>query len=140
MAFNLPPLKHQPINEKTSFQRDCGTFGVPELMKSGISSMNTDFVHPLAQSERNFYKNREQLNMTMLRNTQGLHAPMRLQMEFMAAKKIGRLPFLESSNVMLDSLTGRDIEVMPEDIYNTSEFKEAIGQPHAVVEKSLGIL
>lgn len=61
-------------------------------------------------------------------------------MEFKAAKKIGRLPFLPSSNIMLDSLTGRDMEIGPEDIFNLPEFNESMGQPHAVIEKSLGLL
>lgn len=78
--------------------------------------------------------------MVMLRNTQGLHAPLRIGMELKAASKIGHLPFLPSSNVMSDSLTGRDLEIGPEDVFNTSEFRELAGHPHAVCERSLGLL
>lgn len=80
------------------------------------------------------------MNMTILQNAQGLHAPLRISMEMNAAKKIGRLPFLPSSNVMLDSLTGRDLEIGPEDVFNLSEYRESFGHPHAMVEKSLGLL
>lgn len=80
------------------------------------------------------------MNMTILRNTQGLHAPLRVNMELKAAKQVGRLPFLQSSNIMHDVLTGRDLEIGPEDVFNTAEFKETMGQPHAMIEKSLGIL
>lgn len=80
------------------------------------------------------------MNMMVLRNAQGLHAPLRLAMELRSAKKVGRLPFLASSNVMYDSLTGKDWDIGPEDRFNTSEFWEVSGQPHAVVEKSLNIL
>lgn len=80
------------------------------------------------------------MNMTILRNTQGLHAPLKLSMEMKAANKIGRLPFLPSSNLMSDVLTGRDIEMGFEDCLNLPEFREIAGQPHAMVEKSLGIL
>lgn len=80
------------------------------------------------------------MNHVVLRNTQGLHAPLRLNMELKSAKKVGHLPFLQRHNVMLDSLTGRDIEIGPEDIFNSAEFSEAMGQPHAMVEKQLGIL
>lgn len=76
--------------------------------------------------------------MTVLRNTQGLHAPLRISMELNAAKKIGRHAFLPSSNIMHDVLTGRDVEIGPEDIFNTSEFLEISGQPHAMMERSLG--
>lgn len=78
--------------------------------------------------------------MAMMRNTQGLHAPLKFQMECNSARKIGHLPFLPSSNIMLDVLTGRDIDIGPDDVFNTSEFRENAGQPHAVLEKSLGIL
>lgn len=78
--------------------------------------------------------------MAILRNTQGMHAPLRLAMEFKAAKQIGRLPFLPSSNIMLETLTGRDVEIGPEDVFNLPEFREVVGQPHAVVERSVGIL
>lgn len=78
--------------------------------------------------------------MVMLRNIQGLHAPLRIGMELKAASKIGHLPFLPSSNAMLDSLTGRDIDIGPDDVFNTPEFREITGQPHAVVERSLGLL
>lgn len=78
--------------------------------------------------------------MAMLRNVQGLHAPLRIAMELKAAKQVGHLPFLPSSNVMSDCLTGRDLEMGPEDIFNTSEFREFAGQPHAVCERSLSLL
>ena len=78
--------------------------------------------------------------MVLLRNVQGLHAPLRIAMERTAVKKIGRLPFLPSSNIMLDVLTGKDIEIGPEDIYGIAEFNEVSGQPHAVIERSLGLL
>lgn len=80
------------------------------------------------------------MNMQVLRNTQGLHAPLRIAMELKSASKVGHLPFLKSSNIMMESLTGRDLEIMPEDLFNTGEFSEVAGMPHAVVEKSLGIL
>lgn len=80
------------------------------------------------------------MNMAILRNTQGLHAPLKLSMELKAANKIGRLPFLPSSNLMSEVLTGRDIEIGFEDYLNIAEFREVAGQPHAMVEKSLGIL
>lgn len=78
--------------------------------------------------------------MTILRNTQGLHAPLRIGMELKAAKRVGHLPFLPSSNLMLNTLRGTDVDIGPEDIFNLPEFNEVMGQPHAMVEKSLGLL
>lgn len=80
------------------------------------------------------------MEMNMLRNTQGLHAPMKMAMELKAARKVGRLPFLQSSNLMADVLLGRDDQLSFEDFLSPVEFREEGGQPHAIVEKSLGIL
>lgn len=65
------------------------------------------YIHSMFQ----YQKNRDRMNMVLLRNTQGLHAPMRIAMELKAAEKIGRLPFLPSSCMMKDVLLGRDEEI-----------------------------
>ncbi|KAF2893594.1 hypothetical protein ILUMI_12581 [Ignelater luminosus] len=140
MSFALPSVKVKPEHPQ-NVSCSTGSFGVPELMTGGFStSQAIEGSHPLITSERNYHKNRDVMNMTILRNTQGLHAPLRISMELKAAKQVGRLPFLQSSNIMHDVLTGRDLEIGPEDVYNTAEFRETMGQPHAMIEKSLGIL
>ncbi|XP_050300194.1 proteasome maturation protein [Anthonomus grandis grandis] len=140
MSFGLPSLKSKP-SQPQEYGFEEGEFGVPELMKTGLGSARgtIDNVHPLAQSEKNYRQNADKMNMQVLRNIQGLHAPLKIAMELQSAKKIGHLPFLKSSNVMLESLTGRDLEMAPEDLFNTGEFLEITGQPHAMVERSLGI-
>nr|CAI5844106.1 unnamed protein product [Callosobruchus analis] len=142
MNFALPSVKVKPeIPDHFGFKE--GSFGVQDVMTNGLASARpcTDSAHPLAASEMNQYrKNVDKMNLALLRNTQGLHAPLRIAMEQRSARKIGRLPFLPSSNIMLDTLTGRDLEIGPEDIFNTPEFIEVSGQPHAVVERSLGLL
>lgn len=140
MSFALPPIKVKPAPlEEVS--APISSYGVPSTMYTGLANTKQFVgVHPLIPSERNHFKNKQDMDMAILRNTQGLHAPLRIGMELKSANKIGRLPFLQSSNVMLDVLTGRDLEIVPEDVYNLAEFKEVAGQPHAMVEKSLGIL
>ncbi|KAH1019889.1 hypothetical protein HUJ04_009640 [Dendroctonus ponderosae] len=103
-------------------------------MKSGLGSAKSTLenVHPLTQSEKNYRQNVDMMNMQILRNIQGMHAPLKLAMEIRAANKIGHLPCLQSSWVMFDSLTGRDLEISPEDVFNTGEFLEVVGQPHAI--------
>ncbi|XP_055697572.1 proteasome maturation protein [Phlebotomus papatasi] len=98
------------------------------------------FVHPLKDSEENYDAHHNSLNMNILRNREGLHAPLKMSMEIQAVKKVGRLPFLQSSNASLDSLTGRDLCIDFTDFLSTPEFSEHLRQPHAVMEKSLGIL
>ncbi|POI23484.1 hypothetical protein CIB84_012768, partial [Bambusicola thoracicus] len=45
--------------------------------------------HPLELSEKNFQLNQDKTNFAMLRNIQGLHAPLKLQMELRAVKQVG---------------------------------------------------
>ncbi|XP_015177479.1 PREDICTED: proteasome maturation protein [Polistes dominula] len=141
MSFGLPPLKAKPeVAEQFNIKEDI--YGIPNPMISGLSGtrQKIGYSHPLEASVLNHKKNEERMNMVLLRNSQGLHAPLRLAMELKAAGKIGRLPFLPSSNIMRDVILGRDEEIGFEDILNTPEFREQMGQPHAVIEKSLGIL
>ncbi|XP_003706578.1 proteasome maturation protein [Megachile rotundata] len=141
MSFGLPTVLPKPtINDQFNIRDD--NYGVPNPMISGLGAIrqNIGYSHPLEASEKNYEKNRIRTNMILLRNTQGLHAPMRMAMELKATEKIGRLPFLPSSNMMRDVLLGRDEEIGFEDILNIPEFREEMGQPHAVVERSLGLL
>lgn len=45
--------------------------------------------------------------MAMLRKIQGLHAPLKLQMERKSVLKVGHLPFLPRHNLAYDVLTGK---------------------------------
>jgi len=94
--------------------------------------------HPLEQSEAQWEEHQDKIRMTILRNTQGLHAPMKLMMERRAASQVGRLPCLPSHRVALDVLTGRDEDIGFEDVLGVDS--EQMGQPHAMIEKRLGIL
>lgn len=77
--------------------------------------------------------------MNILRSREGIAAPLKITMELHSVNKVGRLPFLQSSNALHDSLTGRDISIDFSDVLGTADFSETIRQPHAVVEKHLGI-
>lgn len=141
MSFGFSAVKAKPEISHDFGMGDVN-YGIQSPMVAGLGAtkQKLGFSHPLEASEKMSNKNRERMEMVMLRNSQGLHAPMRLAMELKASEKIGRLPFLPSSMAMRDSLLGRDQEIGFEDILNTPEFREQMGQPHAVVEKSLGIL
>ncbi|XP_076181459.1 proteasome maturation protein [Ptiloglossa arizonensis] len=141
MSFGLPSVVPKPtVIEKFNVCND--NYGISSPMVSGLSTSKQSInnLHPLEATERNYQKNRDRMNMILLRNTQGIHAPMRIAMELKACESIGRLPFLPSSNMMRDVLLGRDEEIGFEDVLNISEFREEMGQPHAIIEKSLGIL
>ncbi|KAK9527960.1 hypothetical protein VZT92_014467 [Zoarces viviparus] len=119
-----------------------GAYGVQDTLRSGFTSVKNELLpsHPLELSERNFQPNQDKMNFSTLRNIQGLHAPMKLQMEYRAARQIQRLPFLQSSNLALDILRGNDESVGFEDILNDPAQSEMMGEPHMMVEYKLGLL
>ncbi|NXS99491.1 POMP protein, partial [Jacana jacana] len=84
--------------------------------------------------------NQDKTNFDTLRNIQGLHAPLKLQMEFRAVKQVQRLPFLHSSNMALDTLRGNDECLSFEDILNDPSQSEVMGEPHMMMEHKLGLL
>ncbi|KAJ2950589.1 hypothetical protein O0L34_g8840 [Tuta absoluta] len=141
MSFGLPSVKVKPEHEVNSKMPE-NTFGVtsPFVAGLGASRPKLGFTHPLEASEKNYHLNEEKMNMAMLRNIQGLHAPMRLQMEKKFCSKVGRLPFLPSSNLQADVISGRYLDIGFEDRLNTPDLCEVSGQPHAVMERSMGIL
>ncbi|XP_013134654.1 PREDICTED: proteasome maturation protein [Papilio polytes] len=118
MSFGLPSVKVKPEQASECKIRD-GPYGIPNPFVEGLTAAKPKLhvSHPLEASERNYHLNEEKMNMAMLRNIQGLHAPLKLTMERKFAKKIGF-----------------------EDILNLPDMCEAAAQPHAVVERSLGLL
>ncbi|XP_025087418.1 proteasome maturation protein-like isoform X2 [Pomacea canaliculata] len=143
MSLGYPSLRPQPEGSKIIRVPD-GPYGAPNLMLNGLNNAHAgrDLVssHPLEHSEKNWFAHQQQMDMVMLRNSQGIHAPLRLHMEQHMARKIQRLPGLHSSNAMLDTLTGRDEVLGFEDILNDPADAELVGQPHILVEKQLGLL
>uniref|UniRef100_A0A3P8VSV8 Proteasome maturation protein n=1 Tax=Cynoglossus semilaevis TaxID=244447 RepID=A0A3P8VSV8_CYNSE len=107
-------------------------FGVQDSLRGGFSSVKNELLpsHPLELSEKNFRLNQDKMNFSTLRNIQGLHAPLKLQMEYQAARQIQRLPFLQSSNLALDTLRGSDDTIGFEDILNDPAQSEMMGEPH----------
>ncbi|XP_044297983.1 proteasome maturation protein [Varanus komodoensis] len=112
------------------------------LIHRGFANVKSELfpVHPLELSEKNFSLNQDKMNFSTLRNIQGLHAPLKLQMEFKAVKQAQHLPFLHSSNLSLDILKGTYDCIGFEDILNDPAQSEVMGDPHLMVEHKLGLL
>ncbi|XP_022192057.1 proteasome maturation protein [Nilaparvata lugens] len=142
MDFGLPPLKEK----STGFHRQPNAdkqneYGIPDPMTFGLGAARpTLYQHPLETSERNYQKNQQRLHMAVMRNTQGIHAPLRVAMELKAFENVGHLPFLPSSNFSRDVILGNDETLDFSDILNTTEFRETRPHPHALMEHKLGIL
>ncbi|PWA25030.1 hypothetical protein CCH79_00016005, partial [Gambusia affinis] len=67
-----------------------GAYGVQDSLRSGFTSVKNELLpsHPLELSEKNFQLNQDKVNFSTLRNIQGLHAPLKLQMEYRAARQV----------------------------------------------------
>ncbi|XP_034415920.1 proteasome maturation protein-like isoform X2 [Cyclopterus lumpus] len=66
-----------------------GAYGVQDSLRSGFTSIKNELLpsHPLELSEKNFQPNQDKMNFSTLRSIQGLHAPLKLQMEYRAARQ-----------------------------------------------------
>nr|XP_041569847.1 proteasome maturation protein isoform X2 [Taeniopygia guttata] len=119
-----------------------GLFEGHDLLRRGFTSVKNDLLpsHPLELTEKNFQLNQDKTNFATLRNIQGIHAPLKLQMEFRAVKQVQRLPFLHSSNMGMDILRGNDECIGFEDILNDPSQSEVMGEPHMMMEHKLGLL
>ncbi|KAM5181873.1 proteasome maturation protein [Mantella aurantiaca] len=126
----------------TELSNQYGGYGLQDTLRTGFTSAQSELLpsHPLELSEKNFQLNQEKVSFSTLRNIQGLHAPLKLQMEFQAVKQVQRLPFLQSSNIALDTLRGNDECISFEDILNDPSQSEVMGEPHAMMEYKLGLL
>lgn len=140
MSLGYPAIRPTP-DGNTILQQRTGPFGVPEVLVDGFQQKKNDISinHPLEFTEKQYSANLEKMDFTVLRNAQGLHAPMRLKMERQIAGQIQRLPGLHSSNLMSDILTGRSDVIDFTDILNDPMDAEMIGNPHMLMERRLGL-
>ncbi|GFN82241.1 proteasome maturation protein-like [Plakobranchus ocellatus] len=138
-----PTLRPQPAFSKM-VELPKGPYGVPDTMMHGFqgsrASAAMEQAHPLQASEEQWLDHKLKMDYVMLKNSQGVHAPLKLKMEQFATSKMQRLPCLNSSNLMADILSGRDELIGFEDILNNPADSEVMGQPHAMVERRLGLL
>lgn len=104
------------------------------------ASKNVASVHPLQEHLATYNEKMDAMNFSMLQKTQGIAGPLKLMVERDAASKVNRLPFLPSSNLMMDVLTGRDEDVSIEDIMGGTMEPELMGSPHMIMERKLGLL
>lgn len=84
---------------------------------NGAAPSATRSKHPLESVQVNYESRMDQMHMSVLRKTQGIAAPLKIQMERRAAAQVGRHRFLPSSNLMLEVLQGKDGDIGLEDMF-----------------------
>ena len=96
-----------------------GAFGTHDSLRHGLASAKSDILpkHPLYYSEKNYSNMRDAMFLQVSRNTQGLHVPLRLQMERRLVSQVQRIPPLESSFIALDTLMGTHETIGVEDVF-----------------------
>jgi len=143
MTSGLPALRATPPGSVswTATLPSC-EFGIRDPLNGGIQKVAGDVQlmrHPLEFSEKYYHENEQANDLLMLRNSQGLHAPLRLNVERKVANHIQRLPGLQSSHLMSDILSGRLDTIEFDDILNDPMNAEIVGQPHVLMERRLGL-
>nr|CAG4648399.1 EOG090X0J8E [Moina brachiata]SVE93381.1 EOG090X0J8E [Moina brachiata] len=106
---------------------------------SSVKSLSS--VHPLEKKLSQHDKKQEEISMNILKNIQGMHAPLRLHMEKQALKlaDAGHLPCLYRHNASMDALTGRDMRLDFEDFLATPFDSEVATNPQLAIERHLNI-
>ncbi|EGF77787.1 hypothetical protein BATDEDRAFT_91476 [Batrachochytrium dendrobatidis JAM81] len=130
---SLPNKPPQSLGENTEF-------GTHDTFRHGFNVMRANITqgHPLESHLEQWDQTQEQLKTTVLRNTFGIHMPLRLKMEQALIKEhIHVIPVMPSRNLALDVLSGRN---------DTIEFEDFLGEtrapindlsPHTAMERVL---
>ncbi|ORX57315.1 proteasome maturation factor UMP1 [Piromyces finnis] len=115
-------------NEKTVTKSVSDTlnkeYGVHDTFRYGPRKLVDEVLpaHPLQARLENWDATQDRLQMTMLRNTFGMHVPIRLQMEKAIVSQVNRAPrqlHPEFNNVGMDILNGNDCSLGFEDFLGT---------------------
>ncbi|KAJ3019924.1 hypothetical protein HKX48_001568 [Thoreauomyces humboldtii] len=116
-------------------------YGVHDTLRQGLKSIRGEVVarHPVDEIDSQWKQTQEQLKMTMQRQTFGLHAPLRLQMEKVLINQVRRIPVLPTRNLGLEILEGRDTTIDYEDFLGDPSMPTDMMDPHAAMERALGL-
>ncbi|XP_055343231.1 proteasome maturation protein-like [Paramacrobiotus metropolitanus] len=142
MSFGYPTfhancaINHASIDSAVE-QESVNPHGLRDVLQSGLSSVarKAADVYPLEMSELYHDTKEDRMNYAMLRSTQGIHAPLRLQMEKFLVKQPSRNSVMPSSNLHLDVLNGKDETIDFEGLLNAPEYWEKEVHPHLLLEK-----
>ncbi|ELU03934.1 hypothetical protein CAPTEDRAFT_173101 [Capitella teleta] len=141
MSLGYPPLRPKPQVNQTQKPK-YGPHELPNLMLDGFQSNQSELLqsHPLEYSEKNWRENKFNMDMALLRNAHGIQMPLHLQLERKSVPSNLRLPGMASSNLSQDILSGKieDLDIC--DVINNPRDSEAMGDPHAIMERKLGLL
>uniref|UniRef100_H2ZDN2 Proteasome maturation protein n=1 Tax=Ciona savignyi TaxID=51511 RepID=H2ZDN2_CIOSA len=134
-------IRGDKFETKQSSKETDSEYGVTSSLRTGLGNVRSSLKHShqLEISEKNYESNLRETEYNMLRNSQGIHAPLRKRMELTAVQKATtRLPSLPSSNFAMDILNGNDTCISIEDNFCRGD-TEVMGDPHLMMEHKLGL-
>ncbi|KAJ8520338.1 hypothetical protein ONZ45_g2800 [Pleurotus djamor] len=122
--------------KSASVQDTSNSLGLHDTMQYGPRSIAAEVK---TQSElkgrlENWDETRDATKLNLLRNAQGMHAPMRLLMERRIVSENPHMPGFDDSNIHLDILMGRDETIEPSDIFGLADTKLPLNA-HSEMEK-----
>ncbi|XP_039256266.2 proteasome maturation protein-like [Styela clava] len=136
-------LLHCNMKETLSIPREENDdFVINSTLRTGFKDVQKGVgsTHPIESSLKDYSANMLNIRMDMLRRTQGLYAPIQLQMEInTTAKGAQRLPCLPSSQLSKEIVLGDDIMLSHLDVFNDPFQSEIMGDPHIMTEHRAGL-
>ncbi|CAI8017117.1 Proteasome maturation protein [Geodia barretti] len=127
----------------TNISDKSGTtsYGVQDTLRYGYSSARDEIspAHPLEHVLASHAVREEALRMQILRDAQGSGVPLRMQMERSIVSRVQRLPPLQSSMIALETLTGMNTRLAPEDIFNPPSEALVTVNTHSAMQRKLNM-
>ncbi|KDQ54930.1 hypothetical protein JAAARDRAFT_134675, partial [Jaapia argillacea MUCL 33604] len=135
-SFRIVPAAN---SGKTATIKDtANSFGLHDTLQYGPRSLATEIKAPSVVKNRleNWEETQDNVKLTMKRNVDGMHAPLRLLMERKIVAANPQIPALSQSNLALDILMGRDEELDVGDFFGGMERGPTL-DVHNAMEKKL---
>ncbi|KAJ3864583.1 MAG: proteasome maturation factor UMP1-domain-containing protein, partial [Lentinula lateritia] len=116
-----PSLRIVPasVPKTASVAETSNSLGLHDTLQYGPRTIATEMKTEGSLKDRlyNWEETQDNLKLTMMRNTYGLHAPMRLLMERRIVSANPHMTLLPQTNLQLDILMGRDESVEAADVF-----------------------
>ncbi|KIM84723.1 hypothetical protein PILCRDRAFT_96799 [Piloderma croceum F 1598] len=134
-----PSLRIVPASgpKSTSLNKDTtNSFGLHDTLQYGARSIAQEVKQDgvIRQRLESWEETQDNMKLTLQRNIEGLHAPVRLLMERKIVSSNPHMPELPQSNIHLDILMGRDECLEPADFFGAIESGPSM-DIHADMEK-----
>ncbi|KAF9072662.1 proteasome maturation factor UMP1-domain-containing protein [Rhodocollybia butyracea] len=115
-SFRIVPAS---APKSASVAETSNSLGLHDTLRYGPRTIATEIKTEGGLKDRlhSWEETQDNMKLTMLRNTQGLHAPMRMLMERKLVSANPHMPILPQTNLQLDILMGRDEAVETSDVF-----------------------